>query len=177
MEDLLKNIYIASNDINYWFFRPGKGGEFFNSFYDENSIGIAWDNINDKSIIQNKKKLKQNVVAKYGESEKNPGNITNKIFKFCNILKKNDIIVMIGSTEIGIGKLIDDDYEIICDSSKYISSSSSNSNTIPGKVNKIRKIKWIERTKKNKMNAKLLLNISYARHTVSAINKKQTILY
>lgn len=184
MNNKERQIPIINETVKYWIVRSGIEGKYFNEFFYDNFIALGWDKIDNINQIKEFKSadlLKPVVRKKYYDDlqktvkpksiNRKIGDISNKIYKFINELKVDDIVITPGKNEILIGKVTS---EVFLVADKYNNISFDLNDTIIGQLNKVRKVQWINRIKKDELepNLKLVLGIS---HGISHINHPQVI--
>lgn len=112
---IVADLPTISQNKNYWMIRTN-GGEYFQTFLDNNFVGIDYDAI-PYSIIDGAKKeypnppdflaaLKAIVKEAYPE-EKQPGLIAGQMSKFIYEARRGDIVIIpsTGSSQIAIGEI------------------------------------------------------------------------
>jgi restriction system protein len=115
MPELLTEVVEVSTEINYWFFRT-EGGDYFESFLNNDYIAIGWNNVLLRDI-RNKTNIEVKSIIERVENIKTEGrtkkhkltDIYNKIWRFENF-KKGDIIIIpsASSHELVFGEIMDD---------------------------------------------------------------------
>lgn len=168
---------VFSEKRNYWFVRTQKG-TYYEDFINDNFIGIEWDKISDLNFIRQIKEedLKVEVSKQYLEIDR-PGYVASQIYKFCNCMKKGDI-VLIPSKEskwITIGELLEDDayiqekeqldFQEFLDNF-YDSEDESAEKTL---LLKRRKVKWLKSLKKSELDP-YLYSIIYSHNAIVDAN-------
>lgn len=165
VEELVKKVENISQETNYWFVRTDYG-EYFDTYYKNNFIGIGWNEI---SIDELKNPgLKVSVKEKIGKIENldydktsTKGTITaiyNKLVRFIN-LKKGDIIIIPSkkSSRYAFGIIEEDEAY-----SKFEDENNC-------KHVKRKKIKWISIKSVKSLNH-VFQQIKVSRHSISQIN-------
>ena len=162
LEEALKEIIPhVDSSVNYWLIRAGKGSVHYKELYAKSYVGMGWDKLKIKHILTSytKDELKEHTAQLYDVD--NPGNISNKVYSFCNEMKKGDIVVVpnSGAEKIAIGEIISDDFYI--DHSEHDrKSKNDNGKAKVGILNKRRKVRWKQEIKKKYIDAKLRLKLS-----------------
>lgn len=170
-------IDIFSDKRNYWFVRTQKG-TYYEDFKNDKFIGIEWDKVSDLNFIKQMKEedLKVEVSNQYSEIER-PGYVASQIYKFCNCMKKGDI-VLIPSKEskwISIGELLDDDAYIYekeqLDFQELLDDFYDSDDEAAEKTSllKRRKVKWLKSFKKSELDP-YLYSIIYSHNAIVDAN-------
>lgn len=169
-------------DTKYWLIRPGVGAKCFEDFYRDNCIAIGWDKIekiSDGDNITSLDGLKELVRIQYGEilSEgrksinRKVGDIASKIYRFTYEVKENDIIITPGDTEVLIGRVVGE-LEIV--KGLYNTKPTSKDEELIGELNKVRKVVWLDRIKREKLEPHIKLELRVV-HGISLISNEQVI--
>lgn len=165
VEELVKKVENVSREINYWFVRTDYG-EYFDTYYKNNFIGIGWNEISIEELKNTG--LKGAVKEKIGKIENldydktsTKGTITaiyNKLVRFIN-LKKGDIVIIPSrkSSRYAFGIIEEDEAY-----SKFEDENSC-------KHVKRKKVKWINIKSVKSLNP-IFLQIKVSRHSISQIN-------
>lgn len=163
--EILNNLKFVPTDINYWFVRTD-GGRYFDAFFENNYIGIGWNDISltdlrSLSLLEAKEKIAktQNIdqTLKKGKSEVT--SIYNKLKKF-DSLNKGDIIVIPSdsSTRLAFGQI--DDNQAYPDIE----------NTTSCPYHKRRRVKWLQIKHLSDLDP-LFYEMKSNRHSISDINR------
>ena len=169
-------------DTKYWLIRPGVGAKCFEDFYRDNCIAIGWNKIGDISDgtnIISLDSLKEVVRYRYGQMLSNSsksvnrkvGDIASKIYRFTYEVKENDIIITPGDEEVLIGKVIGE-VEIV--NGLYNTKPTSKDEELIGELNKVRKVVWLDRIKREKLEPNIKLELRVV-HGISLISNEQVI--
>lgn len=170
-------------DTKYWLIRPGVGAKCFEDFSRDSCIAIGWDkikNIESGEDIVSLDGLKELVRVKYqemllGRNEKSinrkVGDIASKIYKFTYEIKKDDIIITPGDDEVLIGKVVSD-VEIV--NGLYNTDPTSKEEEMIGELNKVRKVVWLDKIKRDKLEPNIKLELRVV-HGISQISNEQVI--
>jgi hypothetical protein len=165
VEELVKKVESISQETNYWFVRTDYG-EYFDTYYKNNFIGIGWDEISIEELKNTG--LKVAVKEKIGKIENldydktsTKGTITaiyNKLVRFIN-LKKGDIVIIPSkkSSRYAFGVIEEDEAY-----SKFEDENNC-------KHVKRKKVKWIS-IKAVKLLNPIFQQIKVSRHSISQIN-------
>ncbi|WP_395061343.1 hypothetical protein [Flavobacterium sp.] len=165
VEELVKRVESVSQETNYWFVRTDYG-EYFDTYYKNNFIGIGWDEISIEELKNTG--LKVAVKEKIGKIENldydktsTKGTITaiyNKLVRFIN-LKKGDIVIIPSrkSSRYAFGIIEEDEAY-----SKFEDENNC-------KHVKRKKVKWIS-IKSVKLLNPIFQQIKVSRHSISQIN-------
>ncbi|MGL5931907.1 MAG: hypothetical protein ACRCY7_03230 [Cetobacterium sp.] len=170
----INNIYKVNRKEKYWLFRAGDKARYFDNFYFNKRIGIAWDKINRFEQISTYDILKSEVEKLYPEEDR-PGNIYNKIYKFTHEMKAGDIIIMPDSDRkrVAFGKIVENEITIgkIFEQKQllHIKNDKQESKVEPGAINKYRKVEWINLEMKDRLSNKLLLHL-FSPHSISQLS-------
>lgn len=168
------DIYKVNRKEKYWLFRAGDKARYFDNFYFNNRIGIAWDKINKLEQMSTYDILKFEVERLYPEEDR-PGNIYNKIYKFTHEMKVGDIIIMPDSDRkrVAFGKIIENYVRIgnVFEQKQllYIKKNSEECKVNPGTINKYRKVEWLKLEAKDRLSSKLLLHL-FSPHSISKLS-------
>lgn len=112
----------------YWLIAPGENARLWDDFYNNNIIGIGWDDLGDYSKYKNKRdKFNKDFLKVYGEEKKRS---TTQVWRFYKEIQEGDyVIAKNGLYQIlGIG-IIESDYYFDNARSEYKS---------------VRDVKWIK---------------------------------
>lgn len=170
----INNIYKVNRKEKYWLFRAGDKARYFDNFYFNKRIGIAWDKINRFEQISTYDILKSEVEKLYPEEDR-PGNIYNKIYKFTHEMKAGDIIIMPDSDRkrVAFGKIVENEITIgkVFEQKQllHIKNDKQESKVEPGAINKYRKVEWINLEMKDRLSNKLLLHL-FSPHSISQLS-------
>lgn len=170
-------IYYLTGEENYWLISCGKKQDLQNPFIEKGIIGLGWDKINLKDIInKNDNELSEKLLEKYEHLEKMYNDfstfkryissVVTKLKRFVCEMKLGDIIVLKdrGSNEIYFGKIISEAEDYL-EEDLFVDE-------ITGYCNKIRKIKWLKSVSKDNIGSELKLALS-ARHAISLIKHEK----
>lgn len=94
---------IKSN-CRFWMLRT-KDGYFYQEFLKEGFVAIGWNIITADNLKEDDELLKLKIENAYPPNKKVPGNALNKCKRFICDLKKDDIILIVGSNEIAFAKI------------------------------------------------------------------------
>lgn len=154
MLSALKDILILSSltpvtieERNYWFLRT-QGGEYFDEFYMNDYVAIGWDDVPCLAESDRTEKIKADLKDTKGYGQ--PTRVLNQVYRFCNEMKKDDIVIIpsSGSAKLAFGRLEDDNiYEYT------ISEEELEENKCPYK--RRRKINWLKFGRRNLIDPKL----------------------
>ncbi|WP_415337139.1 hypothetical protein [Clostridium perfringens] len=93
---LLKSlgVDVVSSERKYWFLRT-QNGTYYDEFKAYNFIGIEWDKLVDFNSIRDmsKDQLKEHIIEKDSSIER-PGYVASQILRFCNEIRKGDIVLI-----------------------------------------------------------------------------------
>lgn len=165
LNKLIESITELNKDINYWFIRTDSG-LYFDTYYDNDFIGIGWnyitvEDLRTKTDVEIKEK-----IAKHEQLDisinKSKGKVTaiyNKLKRFEN-LAKGDIIIIPSESSIKYA------FGIIEDSNIYVDSDQSNN----CEYYKRKKVKWIQKSYVDDLDP-IFYKIKVSRHAISDINK------
>lgn len=166
-------IYYLSGKENYWIVSSGKIRDLQNPFIEKSIIGLGWDKVTIQEIEENdQENLKELLLRKYFFLEQYYSttaafkayisNVTNKLKRFVCEIKLGDIIVLKdrGSNIIYFGK-------IISEAEEYEENDLEIDSKV-GNCNKVRKVKWLKYSEKEKLGSELKLALT-TRHALSLI--------
>lgn len=158
---------VYDKDRNYWFIRT-QGGLHYNEFYNNDFVGIEWDEISDLKFIQNTDEsiLKQKVEEVYNDVQK-PGYIVGQIKKFMDI-KVGDIVLIPseGSEYLAIGEVIGDVYIYEEDNFTQWLKDDQEKSIIKKRCN----VKWLKEFKRSDWDP-YLTRIIYSNSAIVDANK------
>lgn len=168
-------IYYLNGDENYYLVSSGNKKDLQNPFVEKGIIGIGWDKIslNDINILD-ENSLKDTIEEKYSFYEKNYSSeqsfkqycslTANKLLRFVKEIQLGDIVVLKdrGSNCVYFGKIISDalDYS---EDDLYVDD-------VVGVCNKIRKVRWLKKIKKDNLATEIKLAFT-SRHALSFIKQ------
>lgn len=171
-------------ETNYWLIRAGVGTKFFEEFYRDSCVAIGWDRIGkigDENGMMSIEELKYLVEIEYQDllSKKESGKecrrkvseIAAKIYRFTYEVKEGDIVITPGDDSVLIGRVVGDVY---IENNKYISKPESLEEQYIGELNKIRRVVWIKKIDKEKLEPNIKLELRVV-HGLSKISNKQVI--
>jgi predicted Mrr-cat superfamily restriction endonuclease len=163
LEELAENAPTINLDARYWFVRS-EGGELYPTFIATNSIAIAYRRISLKFIKdldqseeekeKSREKLKEALKKHYpptegadGRISDNSGLAASQLLRFCLEMKRGDIVVIPSekTEHLAIGKIEDDgpfEQPLMVEGIEW-------------EHNKRRKVRWIRRVDKDKINPNL----------------------
>lgn len=162
---------IPSN-ASYWVVRSN-GGEYYEEFYNSNTISIGDNNIKLKEIknLRNENKFKEKIKNLINTNEVTPqqiGIISKRLHRFIHEMEIGDIVLVPNkhSKEYKIGVIISDvlERDEINNSNKNSDSNEEPILTIEensiiknsSNNNKFRKVKWLSTVPRSKISSKLL---------------------
>ncbi|EJT6540322.1 restriction endonuclease [Clostridium perfringens] len=177
---LLKSlgVDVVSSERKYWFLRT-QNGTYYDEFKAYNFIGIEWDKLVDFNSIRDmsKDQLKEHIIEKDSSIER-PGYVASQILRFCNEIRKGDIVLIPneGSEEIAFGEVLSDD--IVDNNSnnnkkdfqKVLDETYSPSKKEAPLFEKKRRIKWLKTVKRDNLDP-YLYNIIYSHNTIVGLQK------
>lgn len=170
IDDLVNKVQVLNTEKDYWFVRTSSG-LFFETFYNEDFIGIGWneityDDLKNKPDHEVKSKIaklyKFDLTNKKGKRK--TSGVYNKLISFLN-LKKGDLIIIpsVGSSRLAFGEIEEDNIYI------------ENNSTSICQYRKRRKIKWLTVENTNSLNP-IFYQIKKSRHSISSVNKYQSYI-
>jgi len=113
IQEIINSLAHVSNKRNYWFIRT-QGGDFYETFLDNDYIAIGYDDIRLSSInnAHNNKNLLTSLVQVIKEQypeETRPGYIANQLIDFTYNVKKGDIVIIPSeaTSRISIGEVVE----------------------------------------------------------------------
>ena len=89
------------NNTNYWLYQPGENARFWDEFYNNNIIGLGWDEIGDLNQYLTKDDITR-ALQYYYEPESSKKNDSTANYSFKELIKVGDIIIV----KQGISKLL-----------------------------------------------------------------------
>ncbi len=171
-------------ETKYWLVRPGVNSLFFDEFYNDGCIAIGWDRIgkiDENGQVYSIDSLKNLVEEKYEdllskkdslrEYKRKISDIAFKIFRFTYDVKVGDIVITPGENSVLIGR-VTSGVEIVTD--RYIPETLSNEEQYIGQLNKMRKVEWIKKIDKSKLEPNIRLELRVI-HGISCISNRQVI--
>ncbi|MFA7111706.1 MAG: AAA family ATPase [Bacilli bacterium] len=91
---------VVGKSQNTWLYAPGDGASFWDDFYNDNVMGIGWDDLEDLSKYKNQSEINKE-IQNLNDTKKSKLNDAKACYDFCNIIKIGDtIIVKKGLNEI-----------------------------------------------------------------------------
>ena len=172
------------NETNYWLVRPGVSGKCYEDFYKDSCVAIGWDRIgkiDENGHLASLEELKYLVKNKYQdllskktstrEYKRKISDIATKIYRFTYEVKVGDIIITPGDTSVLIGRVVGD-VQIV--NGKYTSYSNDKEEEYIGELNKARKVVWLKRIEKVKLEPNIKLELRVV-HGLSQISNEQVI--
>lgn len=161
-KEILDNVIEISEQRNYWFVRT-QGGEFYEDFSFGNFISIGYDKILLSDITEAKNspsptEFLAEKVRKFYEDNGTPTHTANQILKFVYEIKKGDIVLIpsVSSSEIRFGEVVETPLYLKSDSNDFDNCT----------FQKRKKIKWLKKVYKNKLNPNLY-KLIYLHHAVT----------
>lgn len=168
----------------YWLIRPGISAKCYEDFYADNCVAIGWDRIgkiDEDSYLMPLDEVKKIVEIKYQdllckkevqrEYKKKISDIAAKIYKFTYEVKEGDIIITPGPDSVLIGRIVGG-VEIV--NGKYMPKPENSEEKYIGELNKVRKVVWIKKIDKNKLEPNIRLELRVV-HGLSEISNEQVI--
>lgn len=100
-----------SEERSVWLFAPGRGGEYWDEFYDQGIMAIGWDHLGDIRNYGSKNEIADAMREHENEPESSKKNNATTCFSFCRNMQIGDhVFAKIGRDRIvGFG-IIDSDY-------------------------------------------------------------------
>ncbi|MDR6781917.1 restriction system protein [Pedobacter africanus] len=169
-EQLINSIEEVEEEKGYWFVRTDSG-ENFNTFVENDFIGIGWNEITLNDLNKSDVGSLKNKIAKVEKLDpfatRDKSRITstlNKLFIFKNF-KKGDFIIIPSenSTQYAFGTIVDD--EIFTDSNLSFKCN----------YYKRRKVKWMEVKNVDSLDP-IFYKIKNTRHAISDIKPYQNYI-
>lgn len=181
IENILENkeilrklgVDIFSIKRKYWFVRTQKG-TYYEDFINDEFIGIEWDKVSNIDFIKNDNEddLKEEILTQYPKVER-PGYVAKQILKFCNSMKKGDIVLIPSekSKWITFGEILDDNIYLYEEDDDYFQrilddffddAEKKEEKTV---LKKRRRVKWIKSVKKSELDP-YLYSIIYSHNAV-----------
>lgn len=157
----------VDENINYWFIRANSG-VYYDSFKNDNFVGISWNDISLKVIneVSSREQLTKEVNLKQKKklNNKRPGSAAAQLLTFVREIKPGDFIIVPSenSSHFLIGKAIGDPYEVEIDENKI------KLNECPYK--KRRNVAWLRQIPRKKIDNNIL-KLIYSGHTITTANK------
>lgn len=164
---------IFSSKRKYWFVRTQKG-TYYEDFINDEFIGIEWDKVSNLDFIKNDNEddLKEEILIQYPKVER-PGYVAKQILKFCNSMKKGDIVLIPSekSKWITFGEILDDNIYLYEEDDDYFQrilddffddAEKKEEKTV---LKKRRRVKWIKSVKKSELDP-YLYSIIYSHNAV-----------
>ncbi|WP_103110497.1 hypothetical protein [Brevibacillus reuszeri] len=130
-------------DRQYWFLRT-QGGAYYSEFFTEGFIAINWEKLtNPTELLHLEYKQAIETVKRAYPDEKRPGKIYNQIQRFCNQMKKGDVVMIPGilSNHIAFG---------IIETELVIENDTDKLRTCP--YVKRKGVKWIKQVNRHQMD-------------------------
>lgn len=171
-------------DTGYWLVRPGINAKCYEDFYRDSCVAIGWDRIGKIDVenhLMSLDELKYLVESEYQdmlrerkslrEYKRKISDIAAKIYRFTYEVKEGDIIITPGDDSVLIGRIVGD-VEIV--KGKYMSKHESNDEEYIGELNKVRKVIWLKRIEKAKLEPNIKLELRVV-HGLSQIINEQVI--
>lgn len=171
-------------DTCYWLVRPGINAKCYDDFYKDSCVAIGWDRIGKIDLenhMTSLDELKYLVETKYQdllskktsdrEYKRKISDIATKIYRFTYEVKEGDIIITPGEDSVLIGRIVGE-VEIV--KGKYMSKPESSEEEYIGELNKARKVIWLKRIDKTKLEPNIKLELRVV-HGLSLISNEQVI--
>lgn len=182
-----------STDRNYWLVRT-KGGKYYESFLNNEYIGISWNELDNNFLNQRRKtnpdtppitkeEIKDFYEQKYiGNEEKqkhysrNAQRIATMINRFVFDIKKGDIVLIpsANSDEISFGEVLEDGIYFEKDFPIKPTQERHDPKFCP--FIKRKKVRWLKKVRKNELDSNLY-TLLYSQHTISHADKKRYAHY
>lgn len=151
-------------EINYWFIRTDKG-EFYDTFKENNFIGINWNSITKDDLDNlDTEALRSKIIRTEGldsSKQSTKGKVTSIINKLKNFkeLSKNDVVIIPnkGTRKVSFGIIVDED----------IYNAVNEEFDCPHV--KRRKVKWLASNDLDRLNPKFL-KLKINQHSLSNID-------
>ncbi|WP_271397601.1 AAA family ATPase [Salinicoccus roseus] len=90
-------------NIRYWMLQPGRGAEYWETFYERGYIAIGWGYLGDLSNFNNRNEIK-NYMKDYENLNNSPWNNSLATWDFARVMKPGDIVYVKEGTRKIIGK-------------------------------------------------------------------------
>jgi hypothetical protein len=152
---LIKN----QKTTQYWIYAPGEKASKWYDFYNEDIMGLGWDEIGDLSKYNNRIEIRESLIKHYG-GEGSKKNDVSALDDFVNKMKIGDIIIAKKGTTTYLG------YGYV--SSEYYYDENANNYRSRRKVNWIKKGEWIA---DHKIAIKTLTDISTDSKYIENVSK------
>ena len=155
MIKLIKN----QKSIQYWIYAPGEKASKWDDFYNEEIMGLGWDEIGDLSKYNNRIEIRESLIKHYG-GEGSKKNDVSALDDFVNKMKIGDIIIAKKGTTTYLG------YGYV--SSEYYYDENAIDYKSRRKVNWKKKGEWIA---DHKIAIKTLTDISTDSKYIENVSK------
>lgn len=164
-QEILNSIDVLPANANYWFIRTD-GGQYFETFFNNEFIGINWNDITlsdlgrPVDVVKDKIYRTQKLDKKLQKDRKRATDIYNKLIRFKD-LKRNDVVVIPSENSELLG------FGIIADDAPFELSEEK----FDCPYLKRRKIKWIvDHPKRFDSVDDVFYKIRKSRHAISSVD-------
>ena len=80
--------------MQYWIIRAGQGGKYIDDFLKYNTVAIGWDEVKDLQGKKSRSEIEKILRKCYPQDSKASVSInTSQLWKFCEYMKKGDIVL------------------------------------------------------------------------------------
>ena len=177
LEELVKKLPKVDENRRYWMIRSGEKSKHFNEFINNSFVAIPWEKLNNLDLLKNKtsEEIKNTLIEKYDYKPQPLSTAANKINRFINEIKIDDIIIMPSARlqEVAIGIVQSEVYIENCLLQQNMLETNSKVNKMDlGCYNKRRKISWINFSSGIDIIDKSLINVLYNIHGIVEILNK-----
>lgn len=164
-EELLEEIALVPDERNYWFIRTD-GGENYDAFYTNQFIGIGWNEINPKDLLEKSEiEIKKRISIANNYNTDTKGGRTKATAAYHKLkrfegLKKNDLVIIPSRSSSRLA------FGIIKDSKIYIEPEPMDGCD----YFKRRKVIWQDQLPLSQLDP-IFYKIIQSRHAISNIDK------
>lgn len=107
------------DETQYWLYQPGPGAEMWDTFYADRIMGLAWGDVGDLDLKQDKESIRAALKEKYG-ADKLHRNDTLALWQFSQEMKEGDVIIVKQGFHRIIGRgIVASDYRYDNNGSSY----------------------------------------------------------
>lgn len=138
-------VYDIEINRHYWFIRT-QAGSYFDEFFLDGFVGIGHEDV--PCIAENDRT--QQLIEKVKQNHPQATRVLNQVYKFCNEIKKNDIVIIPSASSAKFAFGLIEDNEMY---TAQISPVDIEDGKCP--FTRRRKTKWITGIDKNRVDSKL----------------------
>jgi MoxR-like ATPase len=113
IEDIINSI-VNIDERKYWIYAPGEQSKYWDEFYNNEIMGIGWDDMGDLSKYKSREDIQNALIEKYNYNT-TPTNNSLALWQFVNEVKIGDVVFVKHGRSTIIGRGIVKSNYIFCE--------------------------------------------------------------